>query len=49
VNDEQVSKKKLEEGDMIEVGDIYLRFTQFSEDYATDDDTAMQVTRTPVH
>lgn len=49
VNDEQVSKKKLEEGDIIEIGDIFLRFTQFSEDYGLDDDTAMQVTKTPVH
>lgn len=49
VNEEQVSKKKLEEGDIIEIGDIFLRFTQFSEDYSMDDDTAMQITKTPVH
>ncbi len=49
VNDEQVSNKKLQEGDIIEIGDIFLRFTQFAEDYQQDDDTAIQITRTPMH
>jgi FHA domain/von Willebrand factor type A domain len=49
VNDEQVSNKKLQEGDMIEIGDIYLRFTHQPEDYQLEDDTAIQKTKTPVH
>ena len=49
VNEEQVTNKKIEEGDIIEIGDIYLRFTQFSDDYPLEDDTAMQITKTPVH
>ncbi len=49
VNDEQVTNKKIEEGDIIEIGDIFLRFTQFSDDYPLEDDTAMQITKTPVH
>ena len=49
VNDEQVTNKKIEEGDIIEIGDIYLRFTQFSDDYQLEDDTAMQITKTPMH
>ena len=49
VNEEQVSNKKLEEGDMIEIGDIFLRFTHHAEDYLLDDDTAIQITKTPAH
>ena len=48
VNSEQVKKKKLQEGDMIEIGDIYLRFTTQSANYSIDEDTAIQNTRTPV-
>ncbi len=48
VNEEQVvSKQKLQEGDIIEIGDIYLRFTLYSEDYQLSDDTAIQKTRVP--
>ena len=47
VNDEKIKKKKLEEGDMVEIGDIIMRFTLFSSDYASDEDTAIQNTRTP--
>jgi len=47
VNDEQVSNKKLQEGDIIEIGDIFLRFTQHSEDYQLSDDTAIQITKNP--
>lgn len=49
VNDEQVSKKKLQEGDIIEIGDIYLRFTHHPEDYLSEDDTAIQKTKVPAH
>jgi adenylate cyclase len=47
VNDEKIKKKKLEEGDILEIGDIVMRFTLFSSDYASDEDTAVQNTRTP--
>ena len=47
VNDEKIKKKKLEEGDIVEIGDIIMRFTLYSSDYASDEDTAIQNTRTP--
>jgi len=47
VNDEKIKKKKLEEGDIVEIGDIIMRFTLFSSDYQSDEDTAIQNTRTP--
>lgn len=49
VNDEKIKKKKLQEGDIIEIGDIYLRFTLYSSDYYQEDDTAVQQTKTPMH
>jgi hypothetical protein len=49
VNEEQVSNKKLEEGDVIEIGDIYLRFTQHAEDYRLEENTAIQKTKFPAH
>jgi len=49
VNDEQVSKQKLQEGDLIEIGNIRLRFTQLSEDYQLSADTAIQKTKAPAH
>ena len=48
VNSEQVKKKKLEEGDIIEIGDIYLRFTTRPADFPVEEDTVMQNTRTPL-
>ncbi len=36
-------------GNLIEIGDVFLRFTQHAEDYQLDDDTAVQKTKTPVH
>ena len=47
VNNEKVSKKKLEEGDMLELGDIHFRFTLYSSDYLLDDETIVQHTRIP--
>lgn len=49
VNDEKIKKKKLHEGDIIEVGDIFLRFSLYSADFQLDEDTAVQSTRTPSH
>jgi len=48
VNSEQVKKKKLAEGDIIEIGDIYLRFTTRPADYPVEEDTLMQNTRAPM-
>jgi hypothetical protein len=48
VNMEQIKKKKLEEGDIIEIGDIYLRFTTRPAELPMEDDTAIQNTRTPL-
>lgn len=47
VNEEKITKKKLEEGDIIEIGDIFLRFTQHPSDYQLGDDTVMQQTKSP--
>ncbi len=49
VNNEQVTSEKLQEGDIIEIGDICLRFTQHAEDYQLNDDTAIQKTKMPAH
>ena len=49
VNEKQVSNKKLQEGDIIEIGDISLRFTYQSKDYSLNEDTAIQKTKSPVH
>ena len=49
VNDEKIKKKKLHEGDIIEIGDIFLRFSLYSADFQLDEDTAVQRTKTPVH
>ena len=48
VNSEQVKKKKLREGDIIEIGDIYLRFSTHPANYSIDEDTVLQHTRTPL-
>ena len=48
VNSEQVKKRKLEEGDIIEIGDVLLRFTTQSADFTIEEDTAIQNTRQPV-
>jgi hypothetical protein len=49
VNEKQVSNKKLQEGDIIEIGDISVRFTYQSKDYSLNEDTAIQKTKSPVH
>ena len=48
VNSEPVKKKKLQEGDIIEIGDIYLRFTTQSANFSVEENTAIQNTRTPL-
>ena len=49
VNNKKINKHKLEEGDIIEIGDIYLRFTQHPLDYQFAESTAMLKTKAPIH
>ena len=48
VNDKKISKADLGEGDLVEIGDIVMQFTQYSSDYSQDDATEMQKTKAPV-
>ncbi len=47
VNNEKVGKAQLQEGDLLEIGDYFLRFTQLAADYSLEESTVMQKTRTP--
>lgn len=47
VNEQKVTKQKLNEGDIIEIGDFYLRFTEYPADYQLGEDTVLQKTRAP--
>lgn len=47
INGEKVTKQKLNEGDIIEIGDFYLRFTEYPADYQLGEDTVLQKTRAP--
>ncbi len=47
INGQQVKKRPLLEGDMIEVGDIVLRFTESGADEQLQEQTAIQNTRQP--
>lgn len=47
VNGEKVGRRELQEGDIIEIGDIHLRFTESPADDNLADITSMQRTRTP--
>jgi len=48
VNDNKVTKQVLHEGDILEIGDIALRFSLLSNDYQLEEATVMQHTRTPL-
>lgn len=48
VNNNKVSKVILHEGDIIEIGDINLRFTLLSAEYTMEESTIMQNTRAPI-
>jgi hypothetical protein len=47
INNKKIAKHTLSEGDILEIGDIFLRFTQNPLDYQFADDTAMMNTRAP--
>lgn len=48
INNNKVSKTLLHEGDIIEIGDINLRFTLHSTDFSVEESTIMQNTRSPL-
>ncbi len=47
VNNEKIGRYKLKEGDVIEIGDVSLRFTLMPTDYQFEEDTVVQDTRVP--
>ena len=47
VNDEKIGRYKLQEGDIMEIGDINLRFTLMPTDYQIEESTVMQDTKVP--
>ena len=47
INNEKIGKAELHEGDVIEIGDVFLRFTQFASDYSLEESTVMQKTKVP--
>ena len=47
VNDKKISTHTLREGDIVEIGDVFLRFTSKPEDFQFGDSTAMLRTRAP--
>jgi len=47
INDHKVTTQNLVEGDIIEIGDVFLRFTQKPADYTYGQNTAMLKTRAP--
>ncbi len=48
INNEKIGKAELHEGDVVEIGDIFLHFTQLASDYSLDESTVMQKTRVPI-
>ncbi|MGK0296892.1 MAG: hypothetical protein ACI9XC_000491 [Gammaproteobacteria bacterium] len=49
VNNKKISKHLLLEGEILEIGDVFFRFTQNPLDYQYADDTEMMNTRAPDH
>jgi FHA domain-containing protein/von Willebrand factor type A domain-containing protein len=47
INNEKVGKAELHEGDLLEIGDFFLHFTQLASDHSLEESTVMQKTRTP--
>ncbi len=48
INNEKVGKTELHEGDVIEIGDVFLHFTQLASDYSLEESTVMQKTKMPI-
>jgi hypothetical protein len=49
VNGERIGKQELKEGDVIEIGDVYLRFTESPASDQAVDITSVEHTRAPAH
>lgn len=47
INNEKIGKAELHEGDVLEIGDYFLHFTQLAADYSLEESTVMQKTRAP--
>ncbi len=47
VNNEKIGRYKLKEGDILEIGDVNLRFTLMPTDYQSEESTVMQDTKVP--
>ena len=47
VNNKKIEKKKIKEGDIIEIGDAFFRFTQNPSDFLLEEETAMLKTKAP--
>jgi Mg-chelatase subunit ChlD len=48
INNEKIGKAELHEGDVLEIGDVFLRFTQHASDYSLEESTVMQKTKVPI-
>tara|TARA_R110000782_G_scaffold266977_2_gene361902 strand:- start:7023 stop:8348 length:1326 start_codon:yes stop_codon:yes gene_type:complete len=48
VNNEKIGKAELHEGDVVEIGDVFLHFTQLASDYSLEESTVMQKTKVPI-
>ena len=47
INNEKIGKAELHEGDIVEIGDLFLRFSQLAADYSLEESTVMQKTKVP--
>ena len=47
INNEKIGKAELHEDDLLEIGDFFMNFTLHAADYAFEEQTEMQNTRTP--
>ncbi len=45
INNEKIGKAALQEGDVIEIGDVILRFTELASDYSLEEPTIIQKTK----
>ena len=45
IYNEKVGKAELHEGDVVEIGDIFLHFTELASDYSLEEPTVMQKTK----
>ena len=48
INNEKIGKAMLQEGDILEIGDVFLMFTLYAPNYAAEGSTVMQKTKTPL-